>query len=364
MTGIDPDTLLQQFASDNYAGICPAAFLATEAANHGHATSYGDDPWTAKASDAFRELFEIECEVFFVFNGTAANSLALASLCQSYHGVICCDSSHVETDECGAPEFFSNGSKLLVASSADGKLTPASIRELATKRQDIHYPKPRVVTITQSTETGRVYTLPELRAISEESKLHDLYTHMDGARFANACASLGCSPADLTWRSGVDVLCFGGTKNGMAVGEAVLFFKRALAADFDYRCKQAGQLASKMRFLSAPWVGMLESGAWLENAKHANACAQYFAAEVSSMSGVQLAGPVEANAVFLNASEETLNALRNRGWRFYTFIGGAARFMFSWDTDLARVDALCSDLKQCAQHTSSEPAERMASLDS
>ena len=359
MTGIDPDVLLQQFASDNYAGICPAASLALEVANQGHATAYGDDPWTAKASDEFRELFEIECEVFFVFNGTAANSLALASLCQSYHGVICCDSSHVETDECGAPEFFSNGSKLLVAQTADGKLTPASIREIATKRQDIHFPKPRVVTITQSTETGRVYTLPELQAISEECKLHNLYTHMDGARFANACASLSCSPADLSWRSGVDVLCFGGTKNGMAVGEAVLFFNRALAADFDYRCKQAGQLASKMRFLSAPWVGMLESGAWLENAKHANHCAQFFAAEISDIRGIELATPVEANAVFLVASEEILNALRERGWRFYTFIGGAARFMFSWDTDLARVDALCHDLREC---TSRAPAARITSL--
>jgi hypothetical protein len=236
---------------DNYA---MEAWLAMEA-NRGHVTAYGDDPWTVRASDAFRELFETDCEVFFVFNGTAANSLALASLCQSYHGVICCDSAHVETDECGAPEFFSNGSKLLVAPSADGKLTPASIRELATKRQDIHFPKPRVVTITQSTETGRVYTLEELKAISAECKAHGLYLHMDGARFANACASLGCSPAELTWKSGVDVLCFGGTKNGMAVGEAVLFFDRKLAADFDYRCKQAGQLASKMRFLAAPWVG-------------------------------------------------------------------------------------------------------------
>ncbi len=252
MTGIDPGDLLQQFASDNYAGICPAAWSATEAANDGHVTAYGDDPWTAKASDEFRELFETDCEVFFVFNGTAANSLALASLCQSYHGVICCDSAHIETDECGAPEFFSNGSKLLVAQSAEGKLTPASIRELATKRQDIHYPKPRVVTITQSTETGRVYTLAELRAISDECRAHALYLHMDGARFANACASLGCSPAEVTWKSGVDVLCFGGTKNGMAVGEAVLFFDKKLAADFDYRCKQAGQLASKMRFLAAP----------------------------------------------------------------------------------------------------------------
>ncbi len=348
MTNIDSEEVLQQFASDNYAGICPEAWRASEAANQGHATSYGDDPWTARASNEFRELFETECEVYFVFNGTAANSLALASLCQSYHGVICCDQAHVETDECGAPEFFSNGSKLLVAASADGKLTPAAIHELATKRQDIHYPKPRAVTVTQSTETGRVYTLAELSAISDECKKHGLLLHMDGARFANACASLGCRPAEMTWKSGVDVLCFGGTKNGMAVGEAVLFFGRKLAADFDYRCKQAGQLASKMRFLSAPWVGMLESGAWLRNATHANHCAQYFATQVAAIPGIRLAGPVEANAVFLEATDDVLNKVHDRGWKFYTFIGGAARFMFAWDTDLARVDAFCRDLKECA----------------
>ncbi|HZL50669.1 MAG TPA: low specificity L-threonine aldolase [Terracidiphilus sp.] len=348
MINLESKELLQQFASDNYAGICPEAWSASEGANQGHATSYGDDPWTARASDAFRELFECECDVYFVFNGTAANSLALASLCQSYHGVICCDQAHVETDECGAPEFFSNGSKLLVAPSADGKLTPAAIRELATKRQDIHYPKPRAVTLTQSTETGRVYTLAELGAISDECKTHRLSLHMDGARFANACASLGCRPAELTWKSGVDVLCFGGTKNGMAVGEAVLFFDRKLATDFDYRCKQAGQLASKMRFLSAPWVGMLESGAWLRNASHANQCAQYFAQQIADIPGVRLAGPVEANAAFLEASEALLNRVRERGWRFYSFIGGAARIMFAWDTDLARVDEFCRDLKECA----------------
>jgi threonine aldolase len=339
---------LQQFASDNYAGICPEAWRATEDANHGHVSSYGDDPWTAGASDAFRELFEKDCEIYFVFNGTAANSLALASLCQSYHGLICCDSAHVETDECGAPEFFSNGSKLLVAHSAEGKLTPTSIRELATKRQDIHYPKPRVVTITQSTELGTVYTLDELRAISDECKMHNLYLHMDGARFANACVSLGRSPAETSWKSGVDVLCFGGTKNGLAVGEAVIFFDRKLATDFDYRCKQAGQPASKMRFLAAPWVGMLESGAWLRNAAHANNCAKHFAAQIFCTPGIKLAAPVEANAVFLSASDGILIALRARGWKFYIFIGGATRFMFSWDSDLSRVDALCRDLKECA----------------
>jgi threonine aldolase len=347
MADIDEKDLQQQFASDNYAGICPEAWRAMEAANRGHVTSYGEDPWTATAADAFRSLFETPCEVYFVFNGTAANSLALASLCQSYHSVICSDQAHVETDECGAPEFFSNGSKLLVASSAEGKLTPQSIRELATKRHDIHYPKPRAVTITQSTETGRVYTLAELRAISEECSALGLLLHMDGARFSNACVSLGCLPAEMTWKVGVDVLCFGGAKNGMAMGEAVLFFDRALATDFDYRCKQAGQLAAKMRFLSAPWVGMLESGAWLRNAAHANRCARRFATQIATIPGVRLAQPAEANAVFLEAPEKVLDQLRARGWSFYTFIGGAARFMFSWDSDPARVDALSRDLREC-----------------
>jgi threonine aldolase len=348
MTTIDSKDLLQQFASDNYAGVCPEAWGASEEANQGHATSYGDDPWTVRAADAFRELFETECEVYFVFNGTAANSLALASLCQSYHSVICCDQSHVETDECGAPEFFSNGSKLLVAPSADGKLSSAAIHELATKRQDIHYPKPRAVTLTQATETGRVYSLAELEAIAEACKAHGLSLHMDGARFANACASLGCRPAEMTWKRGVDVLCFGGTKNGMAVGEAVLFFDRKLAVDFDYRCKQAGQLASKMRFLSAPWVGMLESGAWLRNAAHANDCAHYCAEQIAGIAGVRLAGPVESNAIFLQAPEDLLKRMNALGWKFYTFIGGAARIMFAWDSDRERVDAFCRDLKECA----------------
>lgn len=348
VNGMDEGSFEQQFGSDNYAGICPEAWQAMEAANRGHVTSYGDDPWTARAADAFRALFETACEVYFVFNGTAANSLALASLCQSYHSVICCDQAHVETDECGAPEFFSNGSKLLVAASAAGKLTPHAVRELATKRSDIHYPKARAVTITQPTETGRVYTLKELKALADECRRLGLLLHMDGARFANACASLGCSPAEMTWKSGVDVLCFGGAKNGMAMGEAVIFFDRALATDFDYRCKQARQLASKMRFLSAPWVGMLESGAWLRNAEHANRCAKQFAARVAGTPGIELAQPVEANAVFVEAPPDVLNKLHERGWSFYTFIGGAARFMFAWDSDPRRAEALANDLKECA----------------
>ncbi|WP_029013497.1 threonine aldolase family protein [Niveispirillum irakense] len=339
---------IQQFASDNYAGICPEAWAAMEQANQGHVPAYGDDAWTSRAADAFRTLFGTDCEVFFAFNGTAANSLALAALCQSYHSVICSSFAHVETDECGAPEFFSNGSKLLVAPTPDGKLTPDAVRALATGRSDIHFPKPRAVTITQPTETGLVYTVAEIKALSAVCRELGLHLHMDGARFANACAALGCSPADITWKAGVDVLCFGGTKNGMAVGEAILFFNHSQAEDFEWRCKQAGQLASKMRFLAAPWVGLLESGAWLANATHANECAARLGAAVVGLEGVELAYPVQANAVFLTASPAILDGLRAKGWRFYTFIGGAARFMFAWDADPARVTALIDDLRSVA----------------
>jgi threonine aldolase len=340
---------LQQFASDNYSGICPEAWSAMAAANHGDAPAYGNDAWTAKAADAFRAQFETACEVFFAFNGTAANSLALAALCQSYHSVICSASAHVETDECGAPEFFSNGSKLLVAASSDGKLTVEAIRAIATNRSDIHFPKPRVVTLTQPTETGQVYTLDELRAISACCRELGLSLHMDGSRFANACASLGCSPADMTWRAGVDVLCFGGTKNGMAAGEAILFFNPKLAEDFDYRCKQAGQLASKMRFLSAPWVGMFKTGAWLRNAAHGNECARRLAQQIRGLPGLDIMFPVEANAVFVRMPDDSIAALRARGWQFYTFIGGSARFMFAWDSRPERVDELAADIWRILQ---------------
>ena len=204
-----------------------------------------------------------------------------------------------------------------------------------------------MVTLTQATEVGSVYTPEEVRAISATCKELGLHLHMDGARFSNACAFLGCSPADLTWKAGVDVLCFGGTKNGMAVGEAILFFNHKLAEDFDYRCKQAGQLASKMRFLSAPWVGILENDAWLKYARHANHCAQLLAELVSDIPGVELMFPVQANGVFLQLSEPAIAALTAKNWRFYTFIGkGGARFMCSWDTEEERVRELARDIRE------------------
>ncbi len=338
---------MQHFASDNYAGICPEALQALIAANAGQAPAYGEDDWTLRASDRLRELFSTECDVYFAFNGTASNSLALASLCQSYHSVICHELAHVETDECGGPEFFSNGSKLLLARGEDGKLTPASMLEIITRRNDIHYPKPRVVTLTQATEVGTVYRPEEIAELADLAHRHGLRVHMDGARFANAAATLGASPADLSWRAGVDVLCFGGTKMGLPVGEAILFFNRALSEDFAWRCKQAGQLASKMRFLSAPWLGILENGNWLRHASHANEMAKRLARGLAQIAGARLLFPVEANSVFVSLPTAVLENLRGIGWRFYTFIGaGGARFMCAWDTTQESVDALLADIRK------------------
>jgi threonine aldolase len=335
----------RQFASDNYAGICPEAWAAMAEANAGHAPGYGDDAWTGRAADLLRDLFETDCEVFFVFNGTAANSLALASLCQSYHSILCHETAHVETDECGAPEFFSNGTKVLTLSGRDGKIDPAGVEWMVRRRADIHYPKPRVVSVTQATELGTVYSPDDLKAIWAKAKSLDLRVHMDGARFANAVASLGCAPKEITWQAGVDVLCFGGTKNGMAVGDAVVFFDRALAREFDYRCKQAGQLASKMRFLAAPWVGMLRDGAWLRHARHANAMAAALEGALRAVPGVRVLQPRQANAVFVAFPEGVAARLRARGWRFYDFIGsGGSRLMCAWDTRPDDVSAFARDL--------------------
>jgi threonine aldolase len=342
------------FASDNTAGICPEAWASLTAANQSQLPSYGTDQWTSRACDLIRDVFEKpEAEIFFVFNGTAANSLALATLCQSYHSVVCHEFAHVETDECGAPEFFSNGTKILTASGANGKLTPESVEQVILKRTDIHYPKPRVLSITQSTEWGTVYTRDEIAALTAVARKYNLAVHMDGARFSNAAAVLqtrdGVSPADFTWRAGVDVLCFGGTKNGMNTSEAVVFFRPELAHEFDYRCKQAGQLASKMRFLSSQWVGMLEDGAWLRHAAHANAMTQKLATALHDRFNIAFTAPPEVNAVFAQIPPAAAHRLLARGWHFYNFVGASGfRLMCAWDTqdsDLERfLDALGEEL--------------------
>jgi threonine aldolase len=334
-----------EFASDNTASICPEAWDALQMANADEAApSYGDDRWTAQVRQLVREMFEIDCEVFLVFNGTAANALALAQLCQPFHSVICHEHAHIETDECGAPEFFS-GSKLLVTRGANGKIDIGEAEAAIVRQPELHSPKPRAISITQATELGTVYTPDEVRALNEFARKRSLFIHMDGARFANAVSSLGCAPKALTWEIGVDVLCFGGTKNGIGAGELVIFFTKELAREFDYRVKQAGQLASKMRFLAAPWVGLLTDAVWLHNAEHANRASQQLAERLRSEAQIDIVFPVEANAIFLRMSEQLVRGLHERGWDFYKFIEpDVYRLMCSWSVTEAAIADFVGDI--------------------
>jgi threonine aldolase len=347
-------TMVRQLASDTYAGICPVALQALQEANTGHAAAYGDDPWTARAVTRFQEFFETDCHVSFVLTGTAANSLALAALCQSYHSVLCHTDAHVQTDECGGPEYAASGIKLLPVAGPDGKLAPALIRQTVSRRRDVHSHKPHVLSLSQATEVGTVYSVSELTALGAVARELDLLVHVDGARFANALATLRVPPRRVTWEVGVDVLCFGGTKNGLAAGDAIVFFNHALARDFEYRRKQAGHLLAKMRFLAAPWAALLESGVWLRNAEHANEMARILAKEMAALPGVRVLYPVEANAVFVRLPQPWIAALHERGWHFYTIADGE-RLMCSWDTDLKEIQAFVQDLREVAANSSSSP---------
>jgi threonine aldolase len=341
---------LRHFASDNNSGICPEVWTALREANAGHATGYGDDPWTEKAKQLVCELFETDCDVFFVFNGTAANSLALASMCDSYHGVIAFDYSHMETDECNAPGFFAPGVKMFPVGGEKGKIIPEAIKRMANTRRDVHASMARVVSLTQATELGTVYSPDELAAITKAAHDLGLLVHMDGARFANAVASLGVKPGEISRDIGVDVLSLGGTKNGMAFGDAVVFFNRKLSQDFLYRCKQSGQLASKMRFIAAQWIGLLQDGAWLRNAKHANDTAALLEPKLRGLSGVQVLYPRQANAVFVDMPQPVLDGLHERGWHFYADVGPhGARLMCSWDSTKDDVEAFVRDVVELSR---------------
>jgi threonine aldolase len=335
-----------ELASDNTAAICPEAWTALQEANAGAAPSYGDDHWTARLCEKVREIFETNCEVYFVFNGTAANALALAQLCQSFHSVICHERSHIQTDECGAPEFFTKGSKLLVIGGADGKIDLNEAKAIIARQSELHSPKPRALSIAQATELGTVYRSDEIQTIAEFALSRQMFLHMDGARLSNAIASLQCAPKSITWEAGVDVLCFGGTKNGVAAGELVVFFKKELAHEFDYRLKQAGQLASKMRFLAAPWLGLLSDDVWLRNARLANDLAKQLAERLQNEAKIDIIFPVEANAVFLRMDEQLVRELHARGWYFYKFIEpDVYRVMCSWSVTNEDVSEFVGDIK-------------------
>jgi len=335
-----------QFASDNNAGICPEAMQALRDANTGHVFAYGRDRWTERAQQAIAEVFDAEARVFLVFSGTAANALGLSAMCRNTDAVLCHAFAHINVDECGATEFFSGGAKLLGIDTPHAKLTPDAVAARCGTPHDEHSSRPRALSVTQATELGTVYTSAELRALSDVAHANGMKVHLDGARFANAVASSGCAPADIAQRAGIDVMSFGGTKNGMAFGEAIVFFDHALADEFARRRMQGGQLASKMRYLAAPWIAMLESGAWLRHAAHANAMAARLARALTALPGVELIAPVQANGVFVHLPKRAIDALRSRGWLFYVFVGDTGcRFMCAWDTTEAVVDAFAADVR-------------------
>jgi threonine aldolase len=337
----------QEFASDNTAGICPEAGGALARANAGSAPSYGDDKWTWQLCDRVRELFEIDCDVFLVFNGTAANALALAQLCRPFHSIICHENAHIENDECGACEFYTGGSKLVPTRGANGKIELCEVEAALLRQHELHSHKPRVISLTQPTELGTVYTADEIRKISAFAKKHLMLLHMDGARFANAVAALRCAPREITWQAGVDALSFGGTKNGLAAGELVIFFNKQHSADFDYRAKQGGHLASKMRFLAVPWIALLENDVWLKNAQRANDAALRLANGLRDC-GVEVVFPVESNAVFIRLDAMIARKLRELGWDFYKFIEpDVYRLMCAWSANDEVIAALLSDCESC-----------------
>jgi threonine aldolase len=335
----------RNFTSDNVTPACDAVMAAVNAANHGTAASYGNDDLSERLQALVSDLFEKQVSVFPVTTGTAANSLALAQLVPVYGAIYCYEAAHIVTDECGAPEFFSGGARLVGLPAADGKIGPQQIHAAVAYARDIgvHHVKPAAISLTQATEWGTVYRLNELAAIGEAGRQHGLPIHMDGARFANAVTHLKCTPAQATWKQGVDVLALGATKNGALCAEAVVFFDPARAHEFEYRRKRAGHLWSKQRFLSAQLLAYLQDGLWLKNAGHANAMAARLAAGLESLPEAQLLHPVQANEIFVALPETLVALLEAAQFKFYRWplqspSGVSIRLVTSYSTTAAEVD--------------------------
>ena len=338
------------FASDNTAGAHPAILRALAEASEGRAMPYGNDPWTERVAASLAEIFETAVTVFPVATGTACNALALSALTPPWGAVMCHGSAHIEVDECGAPEFFTGGAKLVTLPGEDGRIAPATLEQALAGAGFgvVHSVQPAALSLTQATECGTVYRPDAIRALADLAHARGMGVHMDGARFANAVASLGASPAELTWRSGVDVLSLGATKNGAMAAEAVVFFDQARADRFAFRRKRAGHLFSKMRFLSAQLEAYLADGLWLANAGHANAMAARLAAGLATLPGVGLLHPVEANAVFATLPGHAIEALKAAGFRFYRWPhdgSDAVRLVTAFDTRPADVDAFLARLQ-------------------
>ncbi len=331
------------FRSDNVTGIAPEIIAAIAAANTGDSPSYGADPITARVTRRFAEIFEHEVAVFPLATGTAANALALATVVPPWGAVYCHEESHVQTDECGAPEFYAGGAKLIGLPGADAKLGPAAVEARMIEQGVVHHAQPAAISISQATEAGTLYTPAEVGVLGALARRYGLALHMDGARFANAVAALGCSPAEITWRAGVDVLSFGATKNGALAAEAVIFFDPEKAADFAFRQKRGGHLFSKMRFLSAQLDAYLADGLWLRNAMHANRVAARLAEDLAQIAGACLRYPTQANEVFVELPERAIRALAEAGFGFYRWGGESSRclrLVAAFDSRLEDAEAL------------------------
>ena len=322
----------RSFASDNNAGVHPSIMQAIARANEGHVVAYGDDPFTSRAMETFRDHLGKQTEVFFVFSGTGANALGLSAATHPHHAIICAATAHINVDECGAPEKFT-GCKLLPVTTPDGKLRPEQIPPLLHEIGFEHHVQPRVISIAQATEMGTVYTTKELKQLSRFAHDHDLLLHMDGARISNAAAGLNVSLKAITRDAGVDVLSFGGAKNGMMYGEAVVFFDKSLAKDFKYTRKQGTHLPSKMRFISAQFEALLTGDLWRQNAAHANQMAQLLASELRTIPQVEITQNVESNGVFARVPRQYIPTLQKH-YFFYVWNESIseARFMTSFDT--------------------------------
>lgn len=345
------------FGSDNVHGVDDAILDAIREANTGSARAYGYDDWSAAAEQRLRDVFECDLSAFLVVTGTAANSLALAACCPPFGAVVCHQEAHILTDECGAPELFTGGARLMGVRAPACKLTPALVSAmLATMGRGEHEQRPSVLSLSQSTELGTVYGPAEVTALAELARTHDLRVHMDGARFANALVSLDCSPAELTWKAGVDVLSLGATKNGALGVEAVVFFDRSLARDFVYLRKRTGQLVSKSRFLAAQMVAYLHADRWRVNAWQANSMARRLAGGLRTVPDVRLPLPVEANAVFAIVPRMLHEAIRAHHGRSFQWPGEGPgtevigddevfiRLVASFRTTAADVDAFVESL--------------------
>jgi threonine aldolase len=323
---------MKAFASDNYSGVHPEVMEALTKVNAEHVGSYGNDPFTAKTVDKFREHFGADVEVFFVYNGTGANVLGLSAILQSFNSILCAEGAHINVDESTAPEKFL-GCKLVAIPAADGKITAAQVKDKIQRIGDQHHPQAKVISISQASEYGTVYTVDEIKALSEVARANNMYLHMDGSRIANAAVTLGRSFREFTRDAGVDVLSFGGTKNGMMFGEAIIFFKPELAAQFAYIRKQGMQLASKMRFIAAQFDALLTNDLWKRNATHTNALAKLLGAELGKVPGIKITQKIEANGVFAVFPAQIIEPLQKE-YPFYTWVEkiNEVRLMCSWDS--------------------------------